>query len=307
MNRREVVGLLVATANAVAGTSLAAGADAGVERGGKASPPAPVAPLPHVKGERIPVAFVIAPGAEVVDFTGPWGVFEYVYLPDEETNPFQLFTVADTIDPLKVSGGMTVVADHAFVSAPQPKVIVVPALLGDPSPALLDWLVKASKGADMTMSVCNGAFVLAKAGLLAGKSATSHHGAYALFQADFPDVEVRRGARFVDEGSIATSGGLMSGIDLTLHVVARYFGGEIAQSTATALEYQGQGWRDPNSNAEFAKKPVSTDDHPVCPVCELEVDKRKALTGSFRNKMYFFCSEGDKERFERTPDRFVDY
>jgi len=155
------------------------------------------------------------------------------------------------------------------------------------------------------MSVCTGSFLLAKAGLLSGKAATTHHNAYALFAADFPDVSVQRGARFVDAGNISTSGGLTSGIDLALHVVERYFGREVAQKTATALEYQGLGWTDPNSNVAFAKKPVSTEDHPICPVCEMEVDKKTAPKEVYRGRTYYFCSEEDKKRFDATPDRFV--
>lgn len=305
MNRREVIALTI-----LASGGLAAGARAadGPTETGKAAPGASERspPLPTTSGNKIPVAFALSPGAEVVDFSGPWGVFEYVYLPDADMKPFELFTVAETLAPVTVSGGMAIVANHTFETAPQPKLIVVPAIEGDPSEAMVKWLVEASKGTDLTMSVCNGAFVLAKAGLLAGKRATCHHGSYALFQADFPDIAVKRGARYVDEGRIATSGGLSSGIDLALHVVERYFGTEIVENTATALEYQGQGWKDPDSNQQFAKRPVSTDEHPLCPVCEMEVDKATAIKEVYRGKNVYLCSEVDRKRFNRTPERFVD-
>jgi len=303
MDRREAIQLLAAVAGGAAGIAPSA-ADAAEGRQGR-SGQAPRDRLPYNAGQRIPVAFVVAPGAELVDFAGPWGVFEYAYLGKENINPFDLFTVAENSEPRKVSGGMTIVPDYSFANAPQPKVIVVPALLDDPSDELLDWIRKAAKHSDLTMSVCNGAFVLAKAGLLSGKSATSHHGAYALFQADFPDVKVIRGARFVDQGSVATSGGLMSGIDLALHVVARYLGDDVAKSTATALEYQGSGWQDANSNREFARRPISTESRPICPVCELEVDKARSFRVAFGGRNFYLCSDGDKRRFEQTPERFV--
>ncbi len=265
-----------------------------------------VAPLPAPGKGRIAVAFLLAPGAEVVDFAGPWGVFEYVFPPDVEVAPFQLYTVAESAAPLKVSGGMTIIPNYTLAKAPQPKVIVVPAQGRKPSPAVLAWLRKAARKADLTMSVCNGSFVLAKAGLLAGKEATAHHGAYALFAADYPDIKVKRGARFVDAGNVSTAGGLTSGIDLALHVVERYYGREVAEQTATALEYQGQGWKDPNSNVAFATKPVSTDEHPICPLCEMEVDKRTAFHEVYRGRTYWFCSEGCKKRFDATPERFVE-
>ncbi|HPH64212.1 MAG TPA: DJ-1/PfpI family protein [Kofleriaceae bacterium] len=272
----------------------------------KTEPP-PVAKLPAPKPpERIPVAFVLTAGAEVVDFAGPWGVFEYVFPPGYEGPAFQLYTVAETAAPLKVSGGMTIVPDYTFANAPAPKVIVVPAQELDPSAAEIAWLQKAAPATDLTMSVCNGAFVLGHAGLLNGKRATSHHNGYALFAATFPEVKVQRGARYVDADGVATAGGLTSGIDLALHVVERYFGRALAEETATALEYQGQGWKDANSNVAFAQKPVSTPDHPICPVCEMEVDKATAMHSTYRGETIYFCSDSDKATFDKSPERFVE-
>ncbi|MRR56657.1 MAG: YHS domain-containing protein [Deltaproteobacteria bacterium] len=303
MNRRDIFKFLALATPALL-PSLSRAEDRHAKEHKTNTSAVPVPPLPYIKGSSLPVAFVLGPSAEVVDFAGPWGVFEYVFLPDQETPPFQLYTVAESTAPLKVSGGMTVIPDHDFSTAPPPKLIVVPAM-DEPSQAMLDWLRQATKGTDLTMSVCNGAFVLAKAGLLAGKEATSHHGAYAMFQADFPDVKVKRGARFVDAGNISTAGGLTSGIDLALHVVDRYFGRQIAEQTATALEYQGRGWKNANANVAFARKPVSTEAHPLCPVCEMEVDKQTAPKTVYRGRTYYFCMDEHKQRFEQTPERFV--
>jgi transcriptional regulator GlxA family with amidase domain len=145
------------------------------------------------------------------------------------------------------------VPDYSYETAPQAKVIVIPAQ--DSSEAMLQWIRKSSTGADLTMSVCVGAILLAKTGLLNGKSATTHHDAYKYFAKEFPKVQVVRGVRYVEEGNLATSGGLASGMDLALHVVERYFGKEVAEATAYNLEYQGQGWKDPNSNAIYAQTP----------------------------------------------------
>lgn len=263
---------------------------------------------PPEKGRRIAVAFLLSPGAEVVDFAGPWGVFEYVDVPGRDDLPFQLYTVAESAAPLKVSGGLAIVPDYTFANAPQPNVIVVPALGDDPTPAMLLWLQQASRNTDLTMSVCNGAFVLAKAGLLDGKEAVAHHGSLTLFAADFPSVKVRRGARFVDAGAVSTAGGLTSGIDLALHVVERYYGRDIAESTATSLEYQGLGWKNPQSNAAFAARPRITGEPPRCPVCEAELLKEKASYRKevYRGKTYYFCSQDCNDRFDKTPDRFME-
>jgi len=199
---------------------------------------------PPPKG-KIPVAFAISEGVTVIDFAGPWEVFQDVHVSErgkdmDEQMPFQLFTVSEKIEPLTGSGGLKLVPDYTFESVPQPKVIVVPAQRG--SQALHEWLRKASPATDVTMSVCTGAFQLGKAGLLSGQSATTHHEFLDRFAKTFPDVSVKRGLRFVENEKISTAGGLSSGIDLALRVVDRYFGREVAENTATYMEYQGKGW-----------------------------------------------------------------
>jgi transcriptional regulator GlxA family with amidase domain len=210
---------------------------------GSEEPAAKLVPPPHGK---IPVAFVISESATMIDFTGPWEVFQDCHVMSRGTDmdemmPFELFTVAETTEPVRVTGGMKVVPDHGVDSAPQPRVIVVPAHKS--TPRLREWIVSATAKTDLTMSVCTGAFALAKAGLLKGRPATTHHDFLDQLEQQFPDVTVRRGLRFVESGRIATAGGLTSGIDLALHVVERYFGREVAQATATYMEYQGTGWR----------------------------------------------------------------
>ena len=199
---------------------------------------------PPAKG-KIPVAFTISEGVTVIDFAGPWEVFQDVHVRErgsshDDQMPFQLFTVSDKTEPITGSGGLKLVPDYTFESAPQPKVIVVPAQRG--SQALHTWLRKLAPATDVIMSVCTGAFQLGKAGLLAGKSATTHHDFLDRFAEAFPDVTVKRGLRFVEEEKISTAGGLSSGIDLALRVVERYFGRDVAQTTATYMEYQSKGW-----------------------------------------------------------------
>lgn len=199
---------------------------------------------PPAKG-KIPVAFAISEAVTVIDFAGPWEVFQDVHVTDrgkdmEEQMPFQLFTVSDKTEQITGSGGLKLVPDYTFDTVPQPKVVVVPAQRG--SEALPAWLRKMSASTDVIMSVCTGAFQLGKAGLLSGKSATTHHDFFDRFEKAFPDVKVKRGLRFVEEEKISTAGGLSSGIDLALRVVERYFGREVAQNTATYMEYQSKGW-----------------------------------------------------------------
>ena len=252
----------------------------------------------------IPVAFVISNGAQVIDFTGPWEVFQDVMVPGRTDHPFHLYTVSKSTSPIHASGGMKIVPDYTFENAPAPKVIVIPAQ-SEPSEATLEWIRKSTKTSDVTMSVCTGAFVLAKTGLLSGKAATTFHGAFVSFANEFPDIDLKRGARFVEDGNLATAGGLSSGIDLALRVVERYFGHEIAQKTAYNMEYQGLGWMNPDSNQAYSAMPVSTAEHPLCPVCGMDVDPAKAPKSVFKGATYYFCSDSDKKTFDAAPDKFV--
>jgi putative intracellular protease/amidase/YHS domain-containing protein len=258
---------------------------------------------PPDKGQ-IPVAFLISDGAVVIDFCGPWEVFQDTMIPSSAEMPFRLYTVGETKKPIRTSGGMQIVPDYSIQDAPPPKVIVIPAQ-SPPSPAVLEWISKSSKTADVTMSVCTGAFVLAKTGLLKGKSATTYHGAFERFATQFPDIQLKRGARFVENGNLATAGGLSSGIDLALRVVERYYGRDVAKKTAYNMEYQGEGWMNPDSNQTYATSPVSTADHPLCTVCGMDVDPKIAPKSLFKGATYYFCSEDDKKTFDATPDRFV--
>jgi putative intracellular protease/amidase len=192
---------------------------------------------PPAKG-RIPVAVVISEGVTVIDFAGPWEVFQDVMI--AEQMPFQLFTVSDKIETITATAGLKLVPDYTFANVPECQVVVIPAQRG--SEPMREWLRKVSQTADVTMSVCTGAFQLAKAGLLAGKCATTHHEFLDRLEKDFPDVKVARGVRFVEGERISTAGGLSSGIDLALRVVERYFGRKVAETTATYMEYQGTGW-----------------------------------------------------------------
>jgi len=192
------------------------------------------------KSGSIPVAMLISTRLNVIDFSGPWGVFESVQLPGANEPPFHLFTVADSPDIVVSGSGLKVVTHYTFANVPEVKVVVIPAQHG--SDTMHDWLKKIAPTADVTMSVCTGAFHLAKAGLLSGKAATTHHDALDRLQSEFPDIHVKRGVRFVESEKIATAGGLTSGTDLALRVVERYFGRDVTQATADYMEYQGKGW-----------------------------------------------------------------
>jgi transcriptional regulator GlxA family with amidase domain len=206
-------------------------------------------PLTPPERGSIPVAFPIAHGAVIIDFCGPWEVFHSADIPGGDA--FQTYTVAETLEPITASGGMKIIPNYTFQTAPAPKVVVIPAQ-APPTQAMLSWVRSVTKATDVTMSVCTGAFLLAETGLLSGKSATTFHDAYPRFEARYPDIHLKRGARFVEDGNLASAGGLSSGIDLAIRVIERYFGRKAAERTAYTLEYQGKGWQDPDSNGIYA-------------------------------------------------------
>jgi transcriptional regulator GlxA family with amidase domain len=189
--------------------------------------------------KRIKVAFMLGRGTNMIDTAGPWEVFQDVEVDGDM--PFELFTVGPDKGVVTMTGGLKVMPEYSIHDAPQPHVIVVPAQgATDETRA---WLRKAAAGTDVTMSVCTGAFQLARVGLLDGLPATTHHDFWDAFAKEFPKIELRRGSRFIDSGRVATAGGLTSGIDLALHVVSRYFGPETAAATARYMEYSSEAWR----------------------------------------------------------------
>ncbi|MGH8252033.1 MAG: DJ-1/PfpI family protein [Steroidobacteraceae bacterium] len=228
MKRRSFIGTTLAASIALFGAGRAGAAESSRN------------PLPRRKHVR--VAFMLGDGANVIDTAGPWEVFQDVMLHEGgHDHPFELYTVAPTNQILKMTGGLKVQPHFSIDKAPQPNVIVVPAHKSTGESRA--WLAQASAGTDVTMSVCTGAFQLARAGLLKGIPATTHHEFFDSFTKEFPDIELRRGLRFVDSGRIATAGGLTSGIDMALHVVSRYFGAEVAQATADYMEYTSDAWK----------------------------------------------------------------
>src|SRR5262249_3630863 len=149
---------------------------------------------------------VISDSATMIDFAGPWEVFQDVMVESrgssrEDRMPFKLYTVSDSKEPLRITGGMQVVPDYTFDDAPRPRIVVVGAQRGN-SAKMLDWIRGMTTQSDVVMSVCTGAYRLAQAGVLKGKKATTHHDFYDDFQKRFPDVSLQRGLRFVQSDPV---------------------------------------------------------------------------------------------------------
>ena len=209
----------------------------------------------------INVAFIVSKGTNVIDIAGAWEVFEDTMLTskgqpwtggDDMVMPFDTYTVSDSRDAVDANG-LTVVPNYTFANAPRPRIIVIPAQ-GGRSEAQKSWLLANAKTADVTMSVCTGASMLAAYGLLDGEVATTHHLYEHGLQQRYPAVHFVGGMRFVENEKVSTAAGLTSGIDLALHVVERYYGRTVAQTTADYMEYHSGLWKNPELATVTASK-----------------------------------------------------
>jgi transcriptional regulator GlxA family with amidase domain len=196
------------------------------------------------------VGILIFDGVEILDFAGPFEVFSRTRLTpgaesrrSDESAPFRVFTVAKTRAPISTTGELTVTPHFGFADAPKIDLLLVPGgwgtrpLLNDAE--TLDWIRRTAAAARQVTSVCTGSLLLAQAGLLTGRRATTHWAAL-----DFLETlkvgTVEREPRVVDDG-IITSAGVASGIDMAFYVVERLWGREVADETAHYIEYPRTG------------------------------------------------------------------
>jgi transcriptional regulator GlxA family with amidase domain len=228
VNRRRFLTLSAAAAASapIAAVALAKATD------GESAKPASRLRVPDDGTIRTAVA--VGEGFNVIDVAGPWEAFQDSAVAGA-SGSFELFTVSATTAPVVGSGGLTIEPTYSYRDAPQPHVVVIPA--HNATPETVGWLRRVADDADLLMSVCTGAFVLAETGLLDGKTATTHHGSWDDFEASFPSIKLIRGRRFVEHENVATAGGLTSGIDLALRVVERYLGRRPADATARYMEH----------------------------------------------------------------------
>jgi transcriptional regulator GlxA family with amidase domain len=202
----------------------------------------------------ITVEFVVSDMTDVLDVAGAWEVFEDTTVPSRGPgSAFRLLIVAQSKAPVRMGmdPGLNVLPTYTFDDAPKADLIVVPAQEGRDK--LTTFLLARHADGEAIMSICTGAFQLAATGLLDGKPATTHHDYMSGFSKQFPRVTLMPGNRYIQsDAKIFTAGGLTSGIDLALHIVALYFGDAVATRTANYLEYTGMGWKAPQGASPVA-------------------------------------------------------
>jgi len=200
----------------------------------------PVPPKPAAAKQRS-VAIVLYDAVEILDFAGPTQVFAAAGNGIDDQEAFKVYTVGKANSPALSHGVLKIVPTYSFDDAPLPDILVLPG--GNSNVVIedkkaMDWISRATGKAEITMSVCTGAFILGKLGLLKGKTVTTWYGAIDRLRKAVPDANVQEGRRFVDSGRIITTAGVSAGIDGALHVVARLHGRGAADETARYLEYR---------------------------------------------------------------------
>jgi putative intracellular protease/amidase len=196
------------------------------------------------------LAIVLFPGVQIIDYTGPYEVFGHARVDDQRV--FRIYTVAPAAGPIRTSMGMSVNPEFTIANAPKPDVLVVPG--GNVAPQLenaelVSWIRDSARTSEVVLSVCNGAFFLAKAGLLDGLEATTFAGLIDELRVAAPKTRVVTDRRFVDNGKVVTAAGLSSGIDGALHVIEKLYGKGTAQVAAVQMEYN---WRPDSGFARAA-------------------------------------------------------
>jgi len=193
----------------------------------------------------ISVGIYVYPDVEVLDFAGPYEVFTTASRVFKRANPsqpepFTVLTVAHEPGSVKARAGLVVYPDYTFTDHPEFELLLVPGGVVTEelkTPAVAEWIARTSAKARVTASVCTGSFLLAQAELLDGRTVTTHWEDIADMRAMFPAVTTVEHRRWVDEGAIVTSAGISAGIDMSLHLVERLAGRELALQTARQMDF----------------------------------------------------------------------
>lgn len=194
------------------------------------------------------VGIHLFPDVEVLDFAGPYEVFTTASRvaqrrePDREP-PFRVVTLASARAPVRARAGLHALPDHTLADHPPLDLLIIPGGVVDAEldrPEVIRWITEQGRQVPLVASVCTGAFLLAQAGLLDGRQATTHWEDIADLRRRYPAVHVLEGPRWVDLGSVVTSAGIAAGIDMSLHLVARLAGLDLAQATARQMDVPWQ-------------------------------------------------------------------
>ena len=180
---------------------------------------------------------------EVLDFAGPFEVFSIATLLESNEKPFIVKTISENGELVTARNGLKVKPDYSFANHPSFDIVIIPGGFGAEqieinNSSVIEWIKNQQSRVEFMTSICTGALLLAKAGILDGKKATTHWMDIDRLEQEFPNVSVQRGVKFVDEDSIITSGGISAGINMSFHLISRLHGKDVAIKTAKRMEYE---------------------------------------------------------------------
>ncbi|MEM7480036.1 MAG: DJ-1/PfpI family protein [Acidobacteriota bacterium] len=210
------------------------------------------------------VIVLLYDGVELMDFAGPVEVFTSANEVHPE-DPFRVVLAAEQRQPIATHNGLAVVPDCAFADCPEADLLVVPGGTGVMAamahPPLMTYLQSSAEQADRVMSVCVGAFLLARASLLEDQQATTHERGLGYLTQLAPTAKVVSDVRFTDNGRVLTSGGMTAGIDLALHLVGELVGDQHETATRRYMNYpviteDAPGFRGDEGPEEASEAPL---------------------------------------------------
>ncbi|WP_100406950.1 DJ-1/PfpI family protein [Bacillus solitudinis] len=180
---------------------------------------------------------------EVLDFAGPFEVFSLATLPKSNVKLFNVKTISEDGEMVSARNGLKVKPDFHFSNHPKLDIVIIPGGEGAEKTEInnsnvIRWIAKQYIKVEFMTSVCTGALLLAKAGILDGRKATTHWLDIERLEREFPSVSVQRDVKFVDEDSIITSGGISAGINMSFHLISRLHGKEVSMETAKRMEFE---------------------------------------------------------------------
>ncbi len=190
---------------------------------------------------KIKVGIFLFDEVEVLDFAGPFEVFSIASRDAQKL--FQVVTIGETGQVISARNGLQVMPTAKFADETDVDILIVPGGYGAEeieikNKTAIDWIKKQQDKVEIMASVCTGAFLLAESGILDHKTATTHWMDIERLKNDYPKVTVIKNVKFIDEGKVITSGGISAGINMSFHIVKRFFGVEIAKQTARRMEYE---------------------------------------------------------------------
>lgn len=186
------------------------------------------------------VGILIFNDAEVLDFSGPFEVFNAANEISEE-KLFNVFTIAENEKTVTAKFGFKINPQFTFHNCPELNILLIPGGEGRKiqmnNPVITGWVKGVFDKLELLLTVCTGVFIAGKSGVLSVKSATTHHGSYDEFEKTFPEIELAKNIKYVDNGKIITSGGISAGINMSLYVVDKLIGSNHGKLTAAHMEY----------------------------------------------------------------------